>query len=50
VAPAGKQVLAGLQIWRDDVNAKGGLLGRPIELVFYDDQTIRRMFRRSIPS
>jgi branched-chain amino acid transport system substrate-binding protein len=39
VAPAGKQVLAGLQIWRDDVNAKGGLLGRPIELVFYDDQS-----------
>ena len=39
VAPAGKQVLAGLQIWRDDVNAKGGLLGRPIEVVFYDDQS-----------
>src|SRR3974377_2169288 len=39
VAPIGKQVLAALQIWRDDVNAKGGLLGRPIELVFYDDQT-----------
>ena len=28
VAPIGKQVLAALQIWRDDVNAKGGLLGR----------------------
>jgi len=39
VAPAGKQVLAALQIWRDDVNAKGGLLGRPVELVFYDDQS-----------
>ena len=39
VAAAGKQVLAGLQIWRDDVNAKGGLLGRPVELVFYDDQS-----------
>src|SRR5262245_34446050 len=37
-APAGKQVLAGLEIWRDDVNAKGGLLGRPVQLVFYDDQ------------
>src|SRR5262249_57572586 len=35
VAPAGKQVLAGLQIWGDDVNAKGGLLGRPIELLFH---------------
>ena len=37
-APAGKQVLAGLEIWRDDVNAKGGLLGRPVKLVYYDDQ------------
>jgi hypothetical protein len=35
----GKQVLTALQIWRDDVNAKGGLLGRPVELVFYDDQS-----------
>src|SRR5579863_9343042 len=39
VAPAGKQVLAALQIWRDTVNAKGGLLGRPVELVYYDDQS-----------
>ncbi|MFZ1921305.1 MAG: amino acid ABC transporter substrate-binding protein [Xanthobacteraceae bacterium] len=39
VAPIGKQVLAGLKIWRDDVNAKGGLLGRPVELVYYDDQS-----------
>jgi branched-chain amino acid transport system substrate-binding protein len=37
-APAGQQVLLALQIWRDDVNAKGGLLGRPVELVYYDDQ------------
>jgi branched-chain amino acid transport system substrate-binding protein len=39
VAPIGKQVLAGLQIWRDDINAKGGLLGRPVQFVFYDDQS-----------
>src|SRR3974390_1204760 len=39
VAPIGKQVLAALQIWRDDVNAKGGLLGRPLEIVYYDDQS-----------
>ena len=38
VAPIGKQVLTALQIWRDDVNAKGGLLGRPVELVVYDEQ------------
>jgi branched-chain amino acid transport system substrate-binding protein len=37
-APAGKQVQVGLEIWRDDVNQKGGLLGRPVELVYYDDQ------------
>ena len=28
-----------LELWRDDVNAKGGLLGRPVELVIYDDQS-----------
>jgi branched-chain amino acid transport system substrate-binding protein len=39
VAPIGKQVLTALEIWRADVNAKGGLLGRPVELVFYDDQS-----------
>jgi branched-chain amino acid transport system substrate-binding protein len=37
--PAGKQTLLALEVWRDDVNAKGGLLGRPVELVYYDDQT-----------
>jgi branched-chain amino acid transport system substrate-binding protein len=35
----GKSALLALQIWRDDVNAKGGLLGRPVELIFYDDQS-----------
>jgi branched-chain amino acid transport system substrate-binding protein len=38
-APAGKIVLAALEIWRDDVNQRGGLLGRPVELVYYDDQS-----------
>jgi branched-chain amino acid transport system substrate-binding protein len=38
-ASPGKMILAALEFWRDDVNAKGGLLGRPIELVYYDDQT-----------
>ena len=31
--------ISALEIWRDDVNAKGGLLGRPVELVYYDDQS-----------
>src|SRR5262245_44968078 len=35
----GKSALIAMEIWRDDVNAKGGLLGRPVELVYYDDQT-----------
>ncbi|HXP30519.1 MAG TPA: amino acid ABC transporter substrate-binding protein [Stellaceae bacterium] len=39
VAVNGKQVLVGMQIWRDDVNAKGGLLGRPVQLICYDDQS-----------
>jgi branched-chain amino acid transport system substrate-binding protein len=39
IAVNGKQCLLALQIWRDDINAKGGLLGRPVELVYYDDQS-----------
>jgi branched-chain amino acid transport system substrate-binding protein len=39
LAAAGKTALLAMQIWQDDVNAKGGLLGRPIKLVYYDDQT-----------
>jgi branched-chain amino acid transport system substrate-binding protein len=39
VSPNGKQILFALQIWRDDLNAQGGLLGRPVELVYYDDQS-----------
>jgi branched-chain amino acid transport system substrate-binding protein len=35
----GKPALLAMQIWKDDVNKKGGLLGRQVELVFYDDQT-----------
>ena len=39
VAPNGRQMLIALEIWRDNLNAKGGLLGRPVELVYYDDQS-----------
>ena len=35
----GKSALIAMEIWRDDVNKKGGLLGRPVELVYYDDAT-----------
>jgi len=39
LAGAGKAALIAMEIWRDDVNAAGGLLGRQVELVYYDDQT-----------
>jgi branched-chain amino acid transport system substrate-binding protein len=39
VAQNGKQIIIALQLWRDDVNAHGGLLGRPVQLVYYDDQS-----------
>jgi branched-chain amino acid transport system substrate-binding protein len=39
VAPNGRQLLTALEIWRDDMNAAGGLLSRPVELVYYDDQS-----------
>ena len=39
LAGAGKAALIAMKIWRDDVNAKGGLLGKKVELVYYDDQT-----------
>jgi branched-chain amino acid transport system substrate-binding protein len=35
----GKAALVALQLWVDDVNAKGGLLGRKVELISYDDQS-----------
>ena len=38
-ASPSKVINTALEIWRDDVNTKGGLLGRPVELVIYDDQS-----------
>ena len=35
----GKAALVALRMWVDDVNAKGGLLGRKVEFIAYDDQT-----------
>ena len=39
LAPNGKAALMAMQIWEQDVNARGGLLGRPVKLVYYDDQS-----------
>jgi branched-chain amino acid transport system substrate-binding protein len=39
LAPNGKQALAGAKIWEEETNAKGGLLGRKVKLITYDDQS-----------
>ena len=40
LASNGKAALMTFQMWADEVNARGGLLGgRKIELVYYDDQS-----------
>jgi branched-chain amino acid transport system substrate-binding protein len=38
-AVSGKQALVAMKLWEEDINAKGGLLGRPVELKYYDDQS-----------
>ena len=39
LAAGGKSALLAMQIWQDAVNKKGGLLGRPVKLIYYDDQS-----------
>jgi branched-chain amino acid transport system substrate-binding protein len=39
IASGGKAGLAALELWRGDVNAAGGLVGRQVEFVVYDDQS-----------
>src|SRR6266540_5291876 len=39
LAANGKQALLGAKIWEEETNGKGGLIGRPVQLVFYDDQS-----------
>jgi branched-chain amino acid transport system substrate-binding protein len=39
IAPLGKASLLAIQIWTEEINANGGLLGRPVKLIFYDDQS-----------
>src|SRR6202051_1681007 len=38
-AVVGKTGLLAFKIWEEETNAKGGLLGRPVQLVYYDDQS-----------
>jgi len=35
----GKSALLAMKIWEEDINAKGGLLGRKVQLINYDDQS-----------
>jgi branched-chain amino acid transport system substrate-binding protein len=39
LSPNGKQALLGMKIWEEETNAKGGLLGRQVKLIYYDDQS-----------
>jgi branched-chain amino acid transport system substrate-binding protein len=39
LAANGKQALLGMKIWEEETNAAGGLLGRPVKLIYYDDQS-----------
>ncbi|HEX2331788.1 MAG TPA: ABC transporter substrate-binding protein, partial [Burkholderiales bacterium] len=37
ISAGGQAALVALRMWADDVNARGGLVGRRLELVVYDD-------------
>jgi branched-chain amino acid transport system substrate-binding protein len=39
LAGNGKAALLAMKLWEADTNAKGGLLGRPVKLIYYDDQS-----------
>jgi branched-chain amino acid transport system substrate-binding protein len=39
LAANGKQALLGMKIWEEETNAGGGLLGRQVKLINYDDQS-----------
>ena len=39
LASNGRAILAAYQMWQEDINTKGGLLGRKVEFVYYDDQS-----------
>jgi branched-chain amino acid transport system substrate-binding protein len=51
-AGPGQNQLEGLKMWAHDINARGALLGRKVELVYYDDEsdpdTTRQLYQRLI--
>jgi branched-chain amino acid transport system substrate-binding protein len=54
LADSAKHYWRGVELWRDDVNARGGLLGKKVEFVVYDDRsdpaTSARLYERLITS
>ena len=38
-AAQGSEELKGIRMWAQDLNARGALLGRPVEIVYYDDKS-----------
>jgi branched-chain amino acid transport system substrate-binding protein len=39
LAPNGRSALLAQRIWEEETNAKGGVLDRPVKLVYYDDKS-----------
>ena len=39
LAANGRSALLAQRIWEEDTNAKGGMLGRPVKLIYYDDKS-----------
>jgi len=39
LAGGGRAALVAMRMWADDVNRRGGLLGRQVEIISYDDQS-----------
>src|SRR5262245_38860849 len=39
LGPNGKVSLLAIKIWEEDINARGGLLGRKVQVIFRDDQS-----------
>ncbi|MFD8462434.1 ABC transporter substrate-binding protein [Streptomyces antimycoticus] len=52
LADNGRSARLAHEIWRQDVNSRGGLLGRPVEFVRYDDEgnadNVPRIYERLI--
>ena len=51
-APMANMYADGLRLWEKDINAKGGVLGRPVRLLIYDDrsssQKAREIYQRML--